>query len=174
MTRNCHSGISCSPSWISIWLVPLRVISKFNNPYIPLRGGGGGGGGGKRSYLQSQVDSPFYLWPDVYSGDLPAKKRVRSHMTPNFLPETRWKFTHILIDFACIFVYRNCVESMSEHCWVMYPSEIVFVPSCDYRGEQTVTVVIIKEQTNTTSRFLDMHGHGLFGLVRTSVVCKTM
>ena len=36
-----------------------------------------------------QVDSPFYLWPDVCSGDMQAQKRAWSYMTLNILTETR-------------------------------------------------------------------------------------
>ena len=47
----------------------------------------------KIAICSHQVDSPIYLWTDVCSGDLKAKKRVWSYTTADVLTETRCQYT---------------------------------------------------------------------------------
>ena len=58
------------------------------NPYIPIQTPKI-----EISICNHQVDTLFYMWPNVCSGDLPAKKkkkkRVWSHMTQNIFNKTR-------------------------------------------------------------------------------------
>ena len=76
----------CLRSDISCYCQPFRgirvIMITHSCPHKPLRKI-------TVAICSHQVDIPFYTWSDVCFGDLQAKERVWSYMTPNILTKTK-------------------------------------------------------------------------------------